>query len=155
MATTYETNSYKDVPVVRANGENTTRWFSHTLASTNVINDLYKYFKLPQGAKLLPGWGIESPDLDSSTGITLTLRVTDGTTTKNVIVASTIGQAGGISYDHTATIGQVAGTMGFVTTNRDFRVELLIAAAASGTYTAGAVKVWASYTMDSEVGEGL
>lgn len=149
MATTYETVAYRD-PAVAPVGV-CKRVFSYT-PTTAAINDVYRFFKLPKGAKLVTGWAIESADIDTNATptVTLTLRVTDGTTTKNIIVATTAGQAGGITFDSTASVGAQTGWLNYRTASDDFRVEVLVAAAAA-TFAAGAIKVCASYTMDSEV----
>lgn len=158
MATTYTATSYTTPALARPQSGKTTRWYSHPLGSsfTFVINDVIKVFKLPQGAKLLPGWGIECDDLDAGATptLTLSLAVTDGTTTKTIIDGSTAGQAGGITYDSTSSVGQQADVMGFVTTNDDFYVYVLAKAAAAGACAASSkLKVWCSYTLDTEAGE--
>src|SRR3990167_1290280 len=64
--------------------------FSAALAAA----DVFKVFKLPKNAKLVQGgWFIETGgDYDTTTNLTIGLRVTDGTTTKTPIAANAIGQ---------------------------------------------------------------
>lgn len=158
MATDYTATSYATPALARPQSGPTTRWFAHDIGSsfTFVINDKVKFFKLPAGAKIVPGWGIEADDLDAGATATLTLSlaITDGTTTKTIIDGSVAGQAGGVCYDHTATYGQQADVMGFVTTNDDFYVYVLAKAAAAGAGAASSkLKVWCTYTLDTEAGE--
>jgi len=158
MATTYTATSYATPALARPQSGPTTRWAEYSLGSsfTFVVNDVIKFFKLPAGAKVITGWGIEADDLDANATptLTLSLAITDGTTTKTIIDGSIAGQAGGFCYDSTGTYGQQADVMGFVTTNDDFYVYLLAKAAAAGACAAASkVKVWVTYTLDTEAGE--
>lgn len=120
--------------------------------------DVLKLFKLPQGAKLLYGV-IEAEDLDTSTGITLDLGVTDGTTTKLFLDESTIAQTGGRadSRDAGATGYQDAfdasGAPGYVLANGDFYLYLSCGTAASGTFQNDGIRVSVGYTFCTEVDE--
>lgn len=67
-----------------------------TAATTLETDDVIKFFKLPANAKILYG-RIDCEDLDSATSLTLDLIVSDGTTTKYLLNASTIGQGGGFA----------------------------------------------------------
>lgn len=58
--------------------------------------DILKMFKVPKNARIFDGF-IVSTDADDATALTLTLQVVDGATTKNLVVASTVGQAGGVA----------------------------------------------------------
>lgn len=73
-------------------------------------------------------------DMDSGTALVLTLRVTDGTTTKVLIDGSTVGQAGGIARP--TKIGTTETAIGWTTTSPNFWIELLIATAATGAQSA-------------------
>ena len=121
--------------------------------------DILKLFKLPQGAKLLYGV-IESEDLDTSTGITLDLGVTDGTTTKLFFDEATIAQAGGRadSRDAGATGALDAfdsnAASGYVITNGNFYVYLSCGTAASGTFQNDGIRVTIGYSLALEVDEG-
>ncbi len=156
MATTYSNlPSFVDPSVQRPQAGEIVRHITIPAAKlpTGAVNDVYKIAKLPKGAKLVTGWMLEVPDIDTNATPTATLDVivTDGTTTKTVINATTAGQAGGINYDHTATFGVQTGVMGFVTTNDDFYVALKFSAAAA-TYAAGIVKIQFRYSTDLEGG---
>jgi len=130
-----------------------------TAATVLETNDVIKVFKLPANAKLLYG-RLDSEDIDSGTTLTLTLRATDGTTTKNFIVASTVGQAGGFTDTRDAAgVGvqnaySANSAVGYVMPDNeiDWRVEVLAAAGATG---AGAdnLRVTVGYTMAVENGE--
>lgn len=122
--------------------------------------DIIRFFKLPVYAKILHG-RIFSEALDAHATPTLTadLIVTDGTTTKYLINDSTTVQAGGVAstQDAGAGVGEVNeltadSAMQFVTTNEDFRVDLVFPTACA---TAGedVVGVEISYTMALEPGE--
>jgi hypothetical protein len=154
MATTYEVNSWKNEPAVaRPQAGVHERYKTFTL-TTGVINDVYKIFRLPKGAKLLPlGWYIESPDVDTNATPTVKfdLIVTDGTTTKTVIADTVVGQAGGTVFDQTATVGQQTGWVNYVTTNGNFYVALKIDTA-SATHASGSVIVGCKYSIDLESG---
>lgn len=147
MATTYTNPTFTDSPVYsRAIGVHSlvVKW---TFAAAIVQDDVVKMLRLPKGAVLVPdGWFIEnSADFDTSTNLTVSARVTDGSTTKTVFSALTIGQsAAAVAYPATTVVG----VWGFKTTNDDFRIELTFPAgpstATSGTWTLGV-----SYSMDS------
>lgn len=111
-------------------------------------NDLLKGTKLPKGAILSTpsAWYIGSADYDTSTNLTLTLRVTDGTTTKNIISASTIGQSTGIRVNGDGT-GLVADWPGYELLTNNFYVEVLVAAGPS-TSTSGTITFGGLYTMN-------
>lgn len=100
------------------------------------LNDTRRLFKVPINITFGAGTFMQVGDMDTSTGLVLTLRVTDGTTTKVLISASTVGQAGGIARP---TLGPTVETaIGWTTNNNDYWVELLIATAATGTATSAA-----------------
>lgn len=116
-------------------------------------NDVCKVLKLPVGAALLgSGWFMEtSADFDSSTNLTLTLRVRDSaaSVTKTIISASTIGQgaAGRVTQDVGNGSLQV-GWVGYETTDDTFDVEILVAAGPS-TATSGTITVGVAYSLDT------
>ena len=152
MATTYTFPTFNDPAMARPQAGVHQRIVKFT-PTTGVINDIFKVAKLPKGAKLSPGWYLEVPDLDTNATPTLTIsvKVTDGTTTKTVIAAATTGQAGGVAYDSTATVGQQTGWANFKTTNDDFYVYVTWAAAAA-TFASGACLLGFSYLLDAEAG---
>lgn len=111
-------------------------------------NDLLKGTKLPKGAILMSpaSWYIQSADYDTSTNLTLTLRVTDGTIVKNIISASAVAQSTGIRVNGDGT-GLVTGWAGYELPNDNFYVEVLVAAGPS-TSTSGTISFGGLYTMN-------
>lgn len=97
------------------------------------LNDTRKLIKVPINVTIGAGCFFQVGDMDTSTGLVLTLRITDGTTTKVIIDASTAGQAGGIARP--TKIGTTETAIGFTTNNNLYWIELLIATAATGTAT--------------------
>lgn len=103
--------------------------------------DILRICKLESSRIQIADCFIRCSDMDTNGSPTLvfTLRVTDGTTTKVLIHQSTVGQAGGVIRP--TKVPATEPGVGFVTTNGDFRVELLIdtgaATAAAGTLEVG------------------
>lgn len=152
MATTYELPGFKDPAVFRPQTGDVRRTLTFT-PSTWAINDVYKVAGVPLGAKLQQGWYLECADIDSSTGATVTVQVVDGSTTKNIIVAATTPQAGGVVYDSTATVGQQTGWVNYKIATKTAYVAVKAAAAASGTFTAGAFILQFAYSTDLEAAD--
>lgn len=121
---------------------------SYTFSAALAADDVIQYSKLPKGAILCnpSAWFIQSADYDTSTNLTLTLRVTDGTTTKNIISASAIAQSTGIRVNGDGT-GLVTGWVGFELDSDLYRLEVLVAAGPS-TSTSGTITVGCMYTMN-------
>lgn len=107
--------------------------FTETFAP-GALNDTRRLMKVPINVCCGANSFLQVGDMDSGTTLTLTLRITDGTTTKVLISASTVGQAGGIARSTLAP--SVENGIGFVTDNNSYRLELLIAAAATGATSA-------------------
>lgn len=156
MATTYEAKSYKqpalDYPLQIMERVSKAEEFGTSTAL--VINDVIKFFKLPPGAKLL-GASIEAEDIDThaTPTITLSLIVTNGTTTKTVIDGSTVGQGGGIVFaESDATGAAQTGWKGYVCNGKDWYVGVKVKAAAA-TAAAGDIIASIRYTKDTEGGE--
>jgi hypothetical protein len=98
------------------------------------LNDTRRLIKVPINVCCGGNSFMQVGDMDTGTALVLTLRITDGTTTKVLISASTVGQAGGIAR---STLGPtVENAIGFVTDNNNYRLELLIATAATGAQSA-------------------
>lgn len=125
-----------------------------TAATTLELNDVIKFFKLPANAKILFG-RIACEDLDShaTPTITLDLLVTDGTTTKYVFNASTIGQAGGFvdSRDAAASgvVHELSSNTAINYTLPDNEVDWYVAlkvSAAPATAAGDAIAVSIGYT---------
>lgn len=102
--------------------------------SPGSTNDTRKLFKLPINVTIGAGSFFQVGDMDSGTALVLTLRVTDGTTTKKIIDASTAGQAGGVARP--TKIGTTEDAIGFTTDNNNYWVELLYATQATGAQSA-------------------
>ena len=145
MATTYEMPTYAAPARVNVDGHEVRRVVSFTPA-TWALNDVFKVAKLPLNAKITGGWILECPDIDSSTGATVSVIIVDGGTTKTIISGATTPQAGGIVYDSSATYGQQTGVLNYKITTTSAYVAVKAAAAATGTFTAGAFKLQLSYT---------
>ena len=149
--------SFKDPAVVIGGPGLIVLSYLYTFGAVLAAADYIRYFKLPKGARLAPGgWFIETAaDLDTSTNLTLSLQVTDLTTTKTIISASTLGQgAAGIVQEIDAA-GNGAGQLAwraYVTTSDDFFVRLLVAAGPS-TAATGTIHVGCSYTMSAVGGD--
>lgn len=150
---TFTLPSYTDPAPARRQAGAHTPFTTFTFSAALAANDVVRAYKLPLNATLMPsGWFIEtSADFDTSTNLTLTLRVTDGTTTKTVILASTVGQGAAARVTQDVGNGSLqVGWLGFKTTSSDFRVELLVAAGPS-TATSGSIIIGCGYTLDSSV----
>lgn len=147
--------SYNEPALARPQAGPVTRSYNYSFTAALAASDEIKYFKLPKGAKLCGfGWAIENGgDYDTATNLTLSLQVTDGTTTKTVISGSTLAQgaAGRVTQDVGNGSLQV-GWMDFKTTSDDFYVRILIAAGPS-TSTSGTLRCTATYTLDTDPGQ--
>lgn len=98
-------------------------------------NDTRKLLQLKsRGITFTASTFFQVGDMDSGSALVLTLRVTDGTTTKTLIHQSTAGQAGGIARP--TKIGTTEDAIGFTTTNPNFWLELLISTQAAGAQSA-------------------
>lgn len=122
------------------------KWdFTAAIAANDVVNIV----RLPKDAVLLGGFIETSADFDTSTNLTISLRVTDGTTTKTLISASTLGQGAAGVVTETAGNGSLTtGWRGFKTENDDYKVQLLFPAGPS-TATSGSIYVGIKFSMDS------
>lgn len=110
-----------------------------TLGATN---DTYRLCKLPKRVSITDAL-IQVGDLDSSTGLVFSLRVTDGTTTKTIIDQAATGQAGGVIRP--TKIATTENGLGFTTTSNAFWLEILIVTAPT-TPAAGIFKVFVNLT---------
>lgn len=151
MATTYETASYKGSQAVTRPQAGYVELCSapEDLAIGTVINDVYKFFKLPRGAKLLGAY-IEHEEIDShaTPALSISMIITDGTTTYTPIAAYTGASAAGYVDTESATYGQQAGWRGKVLGTESFYVCLKAVAAAATVVTTGNVQVGIKYTTD-------
>jgi hypothetical protein len=104
------------------------------------LNDTRKLLQLPRGVTIGAGTFFQVSDMDTGgPTLVLTLRVTDGTTTKDIINGSAAGGTGGLARP--SKIPATEPGVGFTTTNHNFWLELLVATAAttaaSGTFVYG------------------
>lgn len=156
MATTTNKSTFLNEPAVarpQAGVHQRTTSFRLT-SDDNVAANTVRIFRLPKGAKLLPGWYIEAEDADTNATPTLDmdLVVTDGTTSYVIINGGTTFQSAAVAYDHSATIGQQTGWVNAVLANANFYVGLLINTASATLDTAADIVVGCKYTMDLESG---
>lgn len=100
-----------------------------------VINDVYQMIKVPNGARILD-WTLGSDDIDSATGVTLSLG--DGNSTARYVSASSIGQTGAAPVNALLKTGY-----GFVYTTDD-TIDILVAAAPT-TFVAGTIRCSVTY----------
>lgn len=148
MATTYEMPTYADPAQVNVEGHEVCRIVTFSPA-TWALNDVFKIAKLPLNAKLVQGWYMEIPDIDSSTGATVSLIVVDGGTSKT-IASGVSAQSAGTWFDQTATTGQQTGWVNYKITTTTAYLSAKAAAAATGTFTTGTFKVQFRYTTNLE-----
>lgn len=121
------------IPAPVGSNRDLTPFFTETF-SPGATNDTRRLNKVPINVCFGAGTYMQVGDMDSGAGLVLTLRVTDGTTTKVLISASTVGQAGGIARP---TLGPtVEDAIGFVTNNNNYWIELLYATQAAGAQSA-------------------
>lgn len=103
-------------------------------------NDTRRLIKVPVNIVFTADTFVQCSDMDIGTpALVMSLRVTDGTTTKYLIHQSTVGQAGGLARP--TKIPATENAIGWCTDNVNYWVELLIdtqaAMAASGTFVYG------------------
>lgn len=125
--------NYTIIPAPVGSSRDLTPFFTDTF-SPGATNDTRRLNKVPINVCFGAGTWMQPGDMDTGAGLVLTLRVTDGTTTKVLIDASTAGQAGGLVRP---TKGPTVETgIGFVTDNNNYWVELLYATQAAGAQSA-------------------
>lgn len=101
--------------------------------ATGATSDNRKLFKLPRGIQCVDCL-MQTGDLDTSTGLVMSLRITNGTTTKLLIDSSTVGQAGGVIRP--TKIITTENALGFITPDASYWVELFYNTAATGAQAA-------------------
>jgi len=117
-------------PLVLPMGSGTAGAETITFGSTN---DTYRLIRLPKRVCIADAlWQLG--DHDSGTALVLTLRVTDGTTTKTIIHQASTGQAGGIIRP--TKIPTTEDGVGFTTTSESFWLEVLVSTQATGAQAA-------------------
>lgn len=117
------------MPAPVGSNRDVTPFFTETFVPSGATNDTRRLNKVPINVCFGPGTYMQAGDGDTGTALVLTLRVTNGTTTKVLISASTVGQAGGLVRP---TLGPtVEDGIGFVTDANDYWIELLYATQAT------------------------
>lgn len=120
--------------------------------------DVFKIFKLPPDVKILSG-ALQVGDLDSAASLTLSLVVTNGTTTKYIFNASTIGQAGGSVTSRDAAANgfihafSANAAIGWVVDNDNYYLALNGTAGAAGAGADDDIYVEIQYTSALESNE--
>lgn len=149
MATVFDSSSFTSPATALPVGGVVIRFVKHTVGSTAIsqsTSDYLRVCKLPKGAQMLPSLCsvFAASDPDSGNNLTVSLKLTDGTTTKTIISTSNF-QAANTRLVASAT--DIA-TLGFFkTSNDDFYVKLTPEA---GDLDAAAVVYFEiAYTMDA------
>lgn len=126
-------------PAPAGSARDITAIFDETFTPSGATNDTRRLHKVPINITFGSGCFLQVPDVDTGNAIVLTLRVTDGTTTKVLIHESTVGQAGGLVRPTKSP--SVEDGIGWTTDNNNYRVELLYStqagAAVSGKFVWG------------------
>ena len=118
-----------------------------TVPAAAATTDIFRLFRLPPHARVQGGW-IKTPDLDTSTNVTLNVGDTGGYTDQGVAItadpdryfAAFTGQAAGVNTVMAAT------GYGFYSGARGTEVQLVLQA--GPTTTAGSVEVSIFYTCE-------
>lgn len=146
MPTVYKDPVFSEPPpAFPTTGVHTIR-VRHTTQAAYAAGDSIKIAQLPKGASILPNLCMIFSDDASDPGngaMTVTLKVTDGTTTKTIIPATALG---GVGVLITPVIAEIAALKFFKTSNNDFYVLSEIGAnpAFAGAYIYYVI----AYTMD-------
>lgn len=149
MATVYNTPEYNDVAISYPVAGLVLVPIKYTVGGTAIsqaTGDYIKVCKLPKGAQLLAQYCeiVADADPDSGNNLTVSLKVTDGTTTKTLISTSNL-QAANSRLVASAT--DIADLGFFKTSSDDFYVKLTPEA---GDLDAAAVlNIIIAFTMDA------
>lgn len=136
MATTFSTAVTGQVAKTPGVGAiAVTAYAELALTVAPVINDVYQMIKVPLGARILD-WTLGSDDIDTATGVTLSLG--DGGSTARYVSASTIAQTGAAPVNALLKTGY-----GYVYTADD-TIDILVAAAPT-TFAAGTIRCSVTY----------
>lgn len=92
------------------------------------ITDSRKLFMLPRGIQI-PDCMMQLGDLDTGAALVLSLRISNGTTTKYLIHQTTVGQAGGVIRP--TKIGTTEDGPAFITPDASYWVDLYVDTAAN------------------------
>lgn len=119
------------------NGVAVTVYGEYTMLAAPANGDVFQMVRVPNGARILD-MALSSTDIDTNGSPTATLSVGDGGSTARFLVASTIGQAGGIVQG----IG-VFGALGYQYTAEDTIDVIIPTGPATGAI--GTLKMWVTY----------
>lgn len=127
------------IPAPVGSARDITPIFSETFTPGST-NDTRRLNKIPINVMFGAGTFIQCSDGDTGTpALVMSLRITDGTTTKYLIHQSTVGQAGGIARP--TKIPATENAIGWTTDSNNYWAELLYdtqaATAASMTFVWG------------------
>ena len=126
MATVYKTKEYNDVAISYPIAGVVFVPVKHTVGGTAIsqaTGDTLRVGKLPKGAQMLPQYCeiVADADPDAGNNLTVSLKLTDGTTTKTLISTSNL-QAANARLVASAT--DIADLGFFKTSNDDFYVYM-------------------------------
>lgn len=118
--------------------------YTFTATPGSVNDDTMKIDELPRGITITDGW-VNHTDGDTHATPTavFSLQLTDGTTTKTLIAASTIAQGGGMIRP--TLVGSTETALAFTIPNDNYYAQLKWTTAAA-TPASSTVKVCISYT---------
>jgi hypothetical protein len=148
MATIYKTPQYNDVAVSYPIAGVVVVPVKYTVGGTaisQVTGDTLRIAKVPKGAQIRPQECeiVADADPDSGNNLTVSLKVTDGTTTKTVISTSNLQAA---NARLTASATDIADLGFFATSNDDF--YFVLTPEAGDLDAAAVINVTVAYTMD-------
>ena len=144
---TYTSNRYNDAAVNDVRSGINLAFVKHTFSAAFAASssDVLKLVKLPKGVQLLPQFCevVADADPDSGNNATVSLKVTDGTTTVTLISTSNL-QA--IDSRLVASAADIANCNFFKTSNNDFYAYL--AAEANDVDSAAVLYFTIAYSSD-------
>lgn len=104
-----------------------------TAVTPGSTNDIRQICRLPRGITISDAL-VQIGDMDTGTALVFTLRLANGTTTKDLINLSSAGQAGGVVRPTKGTATEPA--LGFTTDSKLWWLELIWTTQATGAQAA-------------------
>ena len=145
---TYESNVYNSPAVRDVRSGLNLAFVKHTFSAAFAASssDVLKLKKLPKGVQILPQYCevVADADPDSGNNATVSLKLTDGTTTKTIISTSNLQAA---DSRLVASAANIADLNFFKTSSDDFYVYL--AAEANDVDSAAVVYVYLAWLADA------
>lgn len=122
----------------------TSRVYRYTVATEPSLNDELNYFAIPKDVKLTgrAGMAADRLDTDATPLLSLSLILSDGTTTKT-LVSGWAGAADATAANRIVR-NQEPTSWGFVTDSHNYRLYVLWAAVAD-VFAAGVLTAWIDY----------